>query len=366
MTVGNPKDDNYWNEYDGLQNAKHQLLAAYLGAWFPILASWNGRVLYIDCHAGRGRHRTGHEGSPILAVRTLVEHRLREKILAGAEVNFMFIEENKNNFEILQREIQALGQLPNGVKVLPYQEDYEAWLRGLLNRLKDRERKLAPAFAFIDPYGFDISMELLNQFLQSPRSELVVNFMYRYVDMSMHNPDQADNMDKLFGTPEWREVAKIEEPDRRAEAAINLYSGQLKAKYLTQMNMYAENGTLKYVLVHASNHELGREKIKEAIWKVTPDGSFSAFERDNPQQIVLIQANADLSKLEDRLWDQFAGKSIDMKALYSWLSGELYLKKHLHELLRQYRKEGKIKASGYTGKFVFNQNPTISFTVKKG
>src|SRR3972149_693407 len=123
-------DEKYWAEYDGLQNAKHQLLRKYLGGWFPILASSQGRVLYIDCHAGRGRHRTGHEGSPILALRTLVGHRLRDKILAGAEVNFMFIEENQNNFEILQKEIQALGQLPTGVKVLPFQEDYEAWLSG--------------------------------------------------------------------------------------------------------------------------------------------------------------------------------------------------------------------------------------------
>ena len=64
-------DEKYWSSYDGLQLAKHTILKRYLGGWFPKLTSAYDRVLYVDCHAGRGRHNTGQEGSPILGLEDL-------------------------------------------------------------------------------------------------------------------------------------------------------------------------------------------------------------------------------------------------------------------------------------------------------
>ena len=358
-------NENYWKDYDGLQNAKHQLLASYLGAWFPILTSFHGRVLYIDCHAGRGKHDLGQVGSPILALQTLLNHRSKEQILKKSEVAFVFIEKDEKNFRILQEEIKTLGALPAGINVLPYQEDYEKFLRHQLGELEKQGVQIAPSFAFVDPYGFDIPMDLLNTFLRLPRTELFINLMFRYIDMSVNNPSLDQNMDHLFGTDKWRGLAEIKDSDERAGEIVSLYSSQLNAKHVTQMNMYAENGALKYVLLHATNHPLGREKMKEAIWKVTPDGSFSAFERDNPDQIVLIRAEPDLSLLEGHLWRDFSGKTTNVEQLYKWLSNELYLKKHLHSVLTDLRERGFVKAIDPAGKFAFSHNPTITFPKDK-
>lgn len=158
-------DERYWAQYDGLQNAKHQLLTAYLDRWFPILARWSGRVLYIDCHAGRGRHRTGHEGSPILAMRRLLQHRLLPQILASTEVHFVFFEINPKNYALLGREIATLGPTPAGIDVHIHCEDYASVLRQVCEGLRSQERRLAPSFAFLDPYGFTLSMDLLNGLL---------------------------------------------------------------------------------------------------------------------------------------------------------------------------------------------------------
>ena len=87
-------NEDYWSDYTGLQHAKHQLLSKYLGGWFPILARFHGRVIYIDCHAGRGRHDTGQEGSPIIALERLLTHQLRPKILDSTEIHFVFFENN--------------------------------------------------------------------------------------------------------------------------------------------------------------------------------------------------------------------------------------------------------------------------------
>ena len=354
-------NEKYWAEYDGLQRAKHQLLTRYLAGWFPILSSWSGRVLYLDCHAGRGRHQTGHEGSPILALRTLLDHRHRSRILASTEVSFVFFEVNQANYDYLCREIQALGKLPDNVKIHPFHADYETEVRKIVRDLRQQKQQLAPAFAFLDPYGFTLSMGLLNELLEFPKSELLINFMYRYIDMALHSPSQASNLDLLFGCSNWRQLTKTEDYKKRTNEAIALFSKQLKAEFVTHMYMRAQNGALKYVLFHATNDRKGREVIKEAMWAVTPDGSFTAFEHHNPDQLVLIEPEPDLTLLEDLLWARFAGKQVYMEEIYEWLLGQLYRKTHLHKILREYRDRGLVRFSGYTGRFAFRKNPLVDF-----
>ena len=94
----NYTNEKYWSEYDGLQEAKHQLLRRYLDGWFPILTSVHGRVIYVDCHAGRGIHETGQQGSPILALQRLRDHQLRARILDSTEVQFVFFENDLTRF----------------------------------------------------------------------------------------------------------------------------------------------------------------------------------------------------------------------------------------------------------------------------
>ena len=361
----NVTDDKYWAEYDGLQHAKHQLLRRYLAGWFPILASCSGRVLYLDCHAGRGRHETGHEGSPILALKILLEHRQRRQILASTEVRFVFFEINRANYECLCTEIESLSKLPGSVKIDPYHADYAFALDEIVNDLRQRKQRLAPAFAFLDPYGFTLSMGLLNDLLEFPRCELLVNFMYRYVDMAMHSPSQADNLDALFGCQDWRGLVGIKDRDERANQTIALFSRQLQAEFVTHMHMRASNGALKYVLLHATNHRKGRELMKDAMWSVTPDGSFTAFERHDPSQLVLIEPEPDLTPLKNRLWKHFLGRQVRMNEIYDWLLSELYLKKHVHQVLRYYRKQGVAEFTGYTGKFAFGKNPLVSFPTER-
>ena len=55
--------------------AKHDILRKYLDAWLPIITRWNGRVLYIDGFAGPGEYIGGRDGSPIIAIKSICEHK---------------------------------------------------------------------------------------------------------------------------------------------------------------------------------------------------------------------------------------------------------------------------------------------------
>ena len=50
-----------------------------------------------------------------------------------------------------------------------------------------------------------------------------------------------------------------------------------------------------------------------------------------------------------------------MEEIYDWLLRELYLKKHVHQVLREYRNQKFVDCSGYEGRFSFKGNPLVSF-----
>ena len=72
---------------------KHMVLKNYMGAWLPILTSWNGRVLFIDAFAGPGEYSNGEPGSPVIALRALIDHRARNQI--RSEVNYLLLSKTK-------------------------------------------------------------------------------------------------------------------------------------------------------------------------------------------------------------------------------------------------------------------------------
>jgi three-Cys-motif partner protein len=55
--------------------AKHAILRRYLEAWFPILSTYNKRVVYLDGFCGPGRYEGGEPGSPLIALNVAKHHR---------------------------------------------------------------------------------------------------------------------------------------------------------------------------------------------------------------------------------------------------------------------------------------------------
>ena len=193
------ENPDYWDDYDNLQRVKHQLLKGYLGGWFPILGSWSGRIVYIDCNAGRGKHKTGQPGSPLIAITTFLGHPFRERILKKCEVSFFFIEADKENQQNLEKIMTAIKRPPK-VSVTTKLGEFEAIISEEIKHLKAQNAQLAPAFVFVDPYGFRLPGKLLAQLKAFEKCELFITFMWRWIDMAIRHPEQAENMDALFIT----------------------------------------------------------------------------------------------------------------------------------------------------------------------
>ena len=54
--------------HDEQTRGKHLVLRSYLDGWFPVLGSWNKRLLFIDGFAGPGEYDQGEPGSPVIGL----------------------------------------------------------------------------------------------------------------------------------------------------------------------------------------------------------------------------------------------------------------------------------------------------------
>jgi len=53
---------------------KHEILRRSFEAWLPIMARYNGRVVYIDGFAGPGWYSKGEDGSPVVVLKAARDH----------------------------------------------------------------------------------------------------------------------------------------------------------------------------------------------------------------------------------------------------------------------------------------------------
>lgn len=360
------KDTNqaYWSEYSNLQFIKHKLISEYLKGWFPKLGFWSGRILYIDTHAGRGKHMGGQEGSPLIALNTFLNHTSRDRILSRCEVKLIFIELDELNAKQLRKEVDALGTLPNGVVCYIHTQNAFELLKNLADHFETTNSKLAPCFMFIDPYGFRIPCKLLSRIKAHSQSELLITVIWRELDMAMQHENRSSELtrtlDTVFGGREWEGISKIPDFDARGEAAIQLFKTKIGAEWATYVRMLGENQRTRYFLLHLSDHEAGRDLIKEVIWKCCPDGGYYARKRDDPKQQYLIEPTPDLRPLEKWLFEMLSRKPHTWKEMTEMLRAEIWLEKHLWQVVRQ-QKDGKhIEASKFSGRYSQKANPTFS------
>jgi three-Cys-motif partner protein len=351
------------------------------------------RLLYIDTHAGRGKHRNGELGSPLVALTTLLEHTFRDQMLQDTEVRFHFIERDEENATALRTEL-AGHPLPNNVFAEVESGDCFQIIENAIADMEKDGKLMAPAFVFVDPYNFKLPGKLLRRLLSYPKIELFVNVIWRELDMAIQQcrgdcaPQVADTGPSLFDVepdPEqelaaarsrecnraslestlnsvfdgdrWR-IVTAEGADRRAEQCADLFRQMTGAQWGTYLRML-DNRRVRYFLLHLTKHPDGRDLMKECMWKVCPHGGFYASKSDNPRQMILLQPEPDFRPLHDWVVERLSASPKRWQNLTTEVREELWLGKHLNAVIRSMRKAGEIVADQHTGQFAQINNPRL-------
>lgn len=269
---------------------KHMVLRSYLNAWLPIMSKGNPRIVLVDGFAGPGRYSGGEEGSPIIALKALINHSAVTRI--DTEVSYLFVESQQDRAQHLSGLVDALRpSLPSGATVRVETGAFDETMSGLLDAVGASGRNLAPAFVMVDPFGVsDTPMSVLARILKNPKSELYISFMYEAINRHKEAPEFERHLDALFGSPRWREGIDMPESSARREFFCGLYTQQLKsagAKHVVWFELFEGNRHV-YTIFFATQHHVGCNRMKQAIWKAAPDGDF-AFRGSRSGQLSLMQ-----------------------------------------------------------------------------
>lgn len=328
-------------ELDPHTKAKHEILGRYLAAWFPILSTYHSRIVYIDGFAGPGRYAKGENGSPVIALNVAVNHR---KAIAG-EVVFWFIDEREDRIEHLRQELGTIT-VPTHFKVISESGKFHEKFGEVLNSIDAGNDTLAPTFAFIDPFGFSgIPFSMIERLLRCKRSEAFITFMVDAINRFLDHPEDKvrQHIVDAFGGEEAVQIAKG--AGDRAVKLRELYQSKLQqvAKYVRYFEMRDRQNRTQYYLLFATNNPLGHVKMKEAMWKVDPDGEFKFSDATNPNQLVLFEADA-TPTLVEQLRKEFCTKgTVTGRTVRKFVEDKTaFLKRHMTAALKQEEEASKL------------------------
>jgi three-Cys-motif partner protein len=288
---------------------KHLVLKKYLDAWLPIMGRWNGRILFIDGFAGPGEYKGGEDGSPLIALRALKEHRAKGEI--SAEVYFFFIEKDVRRAKHLERLVSGLKScMPPNCQTVVVHGVFDETMTQALDELEAQREQLAPCFVMADPFGVSgTPMSVMRRILQNPKSEVYISFMYEFINRFKGTSEFEPHLDQLFGSSTWREGIKIRDSDKRKRFFYDLYKNQLRqagAQHVVHFELY-KGRRLVYTIFFATQHTKGCDLMKQAIWKVAPWGDF-AFRGMYSGQLTLGLEVPDFRPLKEALRQNFRSK----------------------------------------------------------
>lgn len=310
--------------------AKHAILRKYLDAWLAIITRWNVRVLYIDGFAGPGEYIGGKDGSPVIAIKAVLEHRAK----ITSQINMFFIEADKKRCEFLEQKIAGL-EIPRNISTECFCAKFDKAMAEILDYIDEQKTRLAPAFVFIDPFGFTgIPFALIKRIMQNPKCEILITFMYEEINRFIGLRKLWYRLEETFGTDEWKEVIDESNPQIRLVLLHELYKNQLEReagiKFVRSFKMVNKTNKPDYFLFFGTNNIIGLEKMKGAMWKVGKTDSFQFSDATyDPAQSMLFEIEPNYRLLKETILENFRGKSVSITDLeYFILTQTPFLKTH--------------------------------------
>ena len=340
--------------------AKHAILGKYLGAWYPKMASWQNRLVFIDGFAGPGEYSKGEPGSPVIALRAAIDHK---HDLSKCELLFLFVEKDNARFKHLEATVNAITKPPH-VQAQCIEGEFTDVMEQIFQRLDGKP--MAPALIMVDPFGVKgVTFDTIKRLAAYKSSELLISLMYEPVTRWLDSAQFEPHLDAFFGTPAWRGAIPLV-TDARRDFLLNLYVEQIKAtglKYVRTFEMRDEGNRTEYFLVFASHHPEGLNVVKQAMWKVDPSGQFQFSDFTDPTQPTLFQLDPDYRQLRTLILERFKASMTSIEEVEAFVIAETgFLTTHVRKpVLQPLEDEGAIELTNRSKRHTYPAGTGIKF-----
>ncbi|WP_374313777.1 three-Cys-motif partner protein TcmP [Microbacterium sp.] len=351
--------------------AKHQLLGQYLDAWYPILGSFNKRVVFLDGFAGPGIYAGGEPGSPEIALSRLLDHSAFQR-MPNTEFVFVFNERDKERFDSLENRVATIRASrqpwPSNVRVHTKNESFVSLGEQMLSGLNGKS--LAPTFAFLDPFGYkDVPIELIQRLVKYRRIELFIYWDYNSMNRFSTAGTAVDpHLEALFGTDEFKSAPPAGDPKRK-QFLHDLYQQQLRDvcgfDYVQSFEMVNADNRTGYYLFFCTRDLTGFDRMKSVMWKVDPIGG-RRFSDVLAGKTVLFQEEVDTAPLRAELMEHFAGQTVSIQEITNFVIGHTpYVSTHVkRKTLAPMQKDEVIACPGQKTRGQFPDGTLVSFPAR--
>jgi three-Cys-motif partner protein len=269
-------DREHFEDYREQTQLKHEILAAYLPAYYHILKQWDKNLLFIDGFAGRGTYtkkETGEtfDGSPLRALKLIAETPDFAK-----KVSAIFIESDKLLFNQLEQTVAKFYKDHPKIRE-------PACLHGTFSDrvqeiLKEVDGKLAPTFLFVDPCGVSgTCFETIRAVMNCDKCEAFIFFNIDGVRRIAGLDQLSDVLVELMGSKDrakslYDALRATNDVAEREQLIVAHYRAALRedigAEYTIPFRVEHENKqTTSHYLIHATKHPLGFKIMKSVMWR---------------------------------------------------------------------------------------------------
>lgn len=317
--MGKPRQ-TLW-KLDEHSEGKHLVLKSYLDAWFPILSKYNKRLLFIDGFSGPGEYLNGHKGSPLIALEAALLHT--HKDVRNQEIIFYFVEDDESRLQHLKDLVaEKYPVLPTKFSIYYANSKFDEAIDELLTLIEEQNSRLAPCFAMVDPFGVsDTPMSILNRLLKNSKSEIYISVMYENINRFLRSKEFEPHLDRLFGSDEWRKAQELNDRKKRKEYLYDLYKKKLKESGASNAIHFDLNKGDRHVysIFFATGSWMGTDKMKQAIWKIAPEGDF-VYRGGAGNELDLSVPN--FQPLIQAISDEFSGQWVTTKVIESFVGSD--------------------------------------------
>jgi len=290
--------------------AKHDLYRRYLDRWTPIMVQgFGGKATYAEGFAGPGVYLDGSPGSPVIALRSLLDRpELKDKV---RHFRLLFVDRDPRCCQMLAERLYLAAGNRTMAHLRQFGIDMEIangpcdpTLEALLAR---KNAWGSPMLVVLDTWGGAVPLDLVRRVARNDSSEVIITIQPQYFARFAETSDIAHG-DRVFGDTRWREVAS-QPAQEKARWLLQHYRDTVKSagfRFVLDFELIDRRGQALY-LVFGTTHPRGLQKMKEAMWEVDDTSGVGYRDpRDPDQQTLDIEMEPQTAPLRRLLRDHLA------------------------------------------------------------
>ena len=252
------------SDYKNPTELKLKIQSHYLPA-FAKASKTAKTIVYLDLCAGL-------TDVPLPDGRTLEGSTSRAlSLLPADKTYFRFFERDPGVIRVLRG--KYLHHLNNGDHFDIVEGDCNSTIDEALATLAeagppDVDLRLSPAYAFVDPYGLQISWETLEKLSNFKKNSKKMELFFLFSDMGVNRAktDHANTVSKVFGTENWKNIDKHQKADKITSSEAGIYrvkyfmqrvTNELGYEYVRAIRFKTPTNAPFYSLIHATDHPAG-------------------------------------------------------------------------------------------------------------